>query len=62
MPRQKAGAQKEGPVWKLSRVEATLQAKPRFNGFACGYGVHGDVKYNRAKERARFRDTIKSDW
>lgn len=49
LPRRKAGARKEGPVRMLSRVEATLQAKPRFNGFACGHGAHGDVKYNRAK-------------
>jgi hypothetical protein len=27
--------------------------KPRYNGFACGYGRHGDKKYNRAKEKRR---------
>ena len=44
----------EGPVLRLSRVEATLLAKPRYNGFACGHGAHGDAKFNRAKEKARF--------
>ncbi len=36
---------------RLSAEEATLAGKPRYNGFACGHGVHGDVKYNRAKAK-----------
>ena len=24
---------------------------PRYNGFACGHGAHGDVKYNRSKQK-----------
>lgn len=59
MPRRKPQAPKEGPVWKLSAVEATLQEKPRYNRFACGYGAHGDLKYNRTKEHIRFRDMMK---
>ena len=62
MPRRKPEAPKEGPVWKLSAVEATLQAKPRYNGFACGHGAHGDSKYNRAKERARLRAQMEGDY
>ena len=42
---------KSGAVWKMSAVEATLAKKPHYNGFACGHGVHGDVKYNRAKQK-----------
>ena len=61
MSRQKPKPPKTGPVWKLSTDEATLRAKPRYNGFACGHGAHGDVKYNRAKERARFRSMLKDD-
>lgn len=41
-------------VLKLTGVEATLLAMPHYNGFACGHGAHGDVKFNRAKEKARF--------
>lgn len=25
--------------------------KPRYNGYACGHGTHGDTKYNRRKVR-----------
>ena len=35
----------------MTSEEATLAKNPRFNGFACGHGVHGDVKYNRAKQK-----------
>ena len=40
-----------GPVWRLSAEEATLAGKPRFNGFACGHGAHGDRKYNRTRAK-----------
>lgn len=42
---------KSGVVWKMTSVEATLAKKPLYNGFACGHGVHGDVRYNRAKQK-----------
>ena len=42
---------KSGAVWKMTSEEATLAKKPHYNGFACGHGVHGDVKYNRAKQK-----------
>lgn len=29
--------------------------KPRYNGFVCGYGKHGDAKYNRAKAKSAWR-------
>lgn len=29
--------------------------KPQYNGFAGGYGAHGDLKYNRKKEARRWR-------
>lgn len=28
--------------------------KPQYNGFACGYGTHGDKKYNRGKEKRNW--------
>ncbi|MGN0038392.1 MAG: hypothetical protein ACI36Y_04555, partial [Coriobacteriales bacterium] len=45
---------KSGPVWQVSALEATRLKKPRYNGWACGTGVHGDVKYNRAKEKRNW--------
>ena len=51
---------KRGAVWHLSAEEATLSHKPRYNGFACGHGAHGDAKYNRARaNRAWKRDMQK---
>ena len=46
----------KSPVWRVSAEEATLHKMPRYNGFACGHGLHGDAKYNRAKEKRRWRD------
>ena len=51
MSRKKRAVPVSGAVWRLSAEEATLAGKPRYNGFACGPGVHGDVKYNRAKAK-----------
>ena len=45
------------PVWHVSAEEATLRKMPRYNGFACGHGPHGDAKYNRTKEKRRWRDS-----
>jgi hypothetical protein len=51
MASKKHKPQKSGAVWHLSAEEATLAGKPRYNGFACGHGAHGDAKYNRAKSK-----------
>lgn len=48
-------------VWHQSAEEATLAKKPRYNGFACGHGAHGDIKYNRAKERRQFNAELKQE-
>lgn len=42
-------------VWRQSAEEATLARKPYYNAFACGHGVHGDTKYNRAKEKRTWK-------
>ena len=42
---------KDGPVWRKSAEEATLDKMPKFNAHVCGTGPHGDVKYNRAKQK-----------
>lgn len=32
--------------------------KPRYNGFACGYGVHGKTKYDREESKRDFRKEL----
>lgn len=55
---KKRAAAKSGTVWHQSAEEATLAAKPHFNGFACGHGAHGDVKYNRCKEARAWKQRM----
>ena len=54
-------APKTGPVWRLSAEEATLAGKPRFNGFACGSGVHGDCKYNRIRAKQAWQKEMRNE-
>lgn len=54
----KPAVPKTGAVWHRSAEQATLDAKPRYNGFACGYGAHGDVKYNRAREARSWKKQL----
>ena len=49
--KRKKRAPKSGAVWRMSAEEATLAKKPRYNGYACGHGVHGDAKYSRTKSK-----------
>ena len=49
MAKKKRRVPKDGPVWRRSAEQATLDKMPKFNAHACKTGVHGDVKYNRAK-------------
>ena len=49
--KKKTRAPKAGPVWRKTAVEATLDQMPKYNAHACGTGAHGDVKYNRAKQK-----------
>ena len=52
---------KTGAVWHLSAEEATLAKKPRYNGYACGHGAHGDAKYNRAKQKRAWKSAIRQE-
>lgn len=52
---------KSGAVWHLSAEEATLAGKPRYNGFACGHGVHGSTKYDRAKSKRSWQKQIRKE-
>ena len=49
--KRKKRAPKSGAVWRMSAKEATLAKKPRYNGYACGHGAHGDAKYSRTKSK-----------
>ena len=61
MSKKKLIASKHGAVWKLSAKDATLAKKPHFNGFACGHGVHGDIKYNRSREKRKALKQIRQE-
>ena len=37
----------KGTVWHMSSDQATLAKMPKYNGYACGYGAHGNAKYHR---------------
>lgn len=45
-------------VWRQTAEEATLAAMPRYNGYGCGHGAHGDAKYNRAKAKRAWRSEM----
>lgn len=55
------GIAKTGPVWHLSAEEAALAKKPRYNGYACGHGAHGDAKYNRAKMKRTWKHSMERE-
>ena len=40
---------------KITSKQLVDAQKPQFNGFACGYGSHGDKSYNRRKMKEQFR-------
>ncbi len=50
-----------GPVWRQSAEEATLAQNPRYNGFACGHGAHGDRKFNRAKANRAWKAQLRQE-
>lgn len=57
--KRKKRAPKSGAVWRMSAEEATLAKKPRYNGYACGHGVHGDAKYSRTKSKRAWQKQLK---
>ena len=48
-------------VWRQSVEDATLAKKPHYNGFACGHGAHGDVKYNRTKAKRTWKQQLRQE-
>ena len=59
--KRKKRAPKSGAVWRMSAKEATLAKKPRYNGYACGHGAHGDAKYNRTKSKRAWQKQLKQE-
>ena len=55
---KKAAVVKTGPVWRQSAEEATLSRMPKYNAYACGAGVQGDTKYNRARQKRQWRNEL----
>lgn len=53
--RTRVGSPRGNVVWRQTAEEATLAGKPRYNGYACGHGPHGDAKYNRARAKQAWR-------
>lgn len=51
---------KENPnrIIYLSPEEATMLHKPQYNAHLIGHGVHGDVKYNRRREKKNLKRDI----
>lgn len=62
MPRKKHSAPKGNVIWRQSSLEVALASKPRHNGYACGHGVHGDVKYSRRKQKRELHALLREDW
>ena len=56
-----AAKPKSDVVWRQSAEEATLAAKPRYNGFACGHGAHGSVKYSRARAKQAWQRRMRQE-
>ena len=46
----------KGNVIIIDAVTVWESQKPRYNGFACGYGAHGKRKYDRNKEKRKPLD------
>ena len=59
--RTKKRVLKTNKVWHLSAEEATLASKPKYNGYACGHGAHGDTKYNRNKTKRAWKKQLRQD-
>lgn len=58
MAKKKPRIPKDGPVWRRTAEEATLDKMPKYNAHACGTGPHGDAKYNRARQKRAWEREI----
>lgn len=49
----------DGKIVVMTALEATRVAKPRYNGWQCRGGVHGDTKYVREHSKRDFRKYLR---
>lgn len=59
--RKRIAVSKIGAIWHQSAEEATLAQKPYFDGYACGYGAHGNVKYDRTREKRAWKKQLRQE-
>lgn len=41
-------------VATITAIDIFEMRKPQYNGYSCGYGAHGNKKYNRRKVKRDF--------
>lgn len=58
---RRRAALREGAVWHQSAEEAALAVKPRYNGYACGHGAHGNAKYDRTREKREWKRQLRQE-
>ena len=51
----------KGAVWHMFSEQATLAKMPKYNGYACGYGAHGNAKYHRAKSKRAWKAQMQKE-
>ena len=51
----------KGAVWHMSSEQATLAKMPKYNGYAYGYGAHGNAKYHRAKSKRAWKAQMQKE-
>lgn len=51
----------KGAVWHMTSGQATLAKMPKYNGYACGYGAHGNAKYHRAKSKRAWKAQMQKE-
>ena len=61
MAKRKRRVPKDGPVWRRTAEQATLDKMPKYNAHACKTGAHGDSKYNRARQKRDWRREMRSE-
>jgi hypothetical protein len=53
---------KKFSIGKITSEQQFEMSKPKWNGYNCGTGVHGDVSYNRRKFKKDTNHIINEDW
>lgn len=48
-------------VYKITAEQMFDFHKPKWNGFTCGHGAHGDKKYNRNKAKRNFKKYLEDN-